>query len=111
MFMNPWDQIADLEFGNEGDRPTWPPAGSAALIIEDKYEPMFISATWTIVATVDDVTITRSNPNPTGAHSPAFIKRWSRQMIRTRYEDLRRLGVDADAEYVKWGGDLKDLKP
>lgn len=98
----------DLDFGDE--RPTWPPAGSADLVIEDKCEPLFISCTWSLIATVGDRVIGQSK-SIDKAHTVPFIRRWSRQLIRTRYELLRQLGVDAEGEYVKLGGDLEDLKP
>lgn len=96
----------DLDFNDMP--PTWPPAGSAVLVVEDKYEPLFISATWSIVAKVGQVVLARSKPADK-AHSPAFVKRWTRQLIRTKYAALRRLGVDADGEYVNLGGDVRDL--
>lgn len=98
----------DLNFGDE--RPTWPPPQMGLLKIEDKFEPLFTSATWTIVAMVDGDVIAKTNPSDK-AHTAPFIKRWSRQLIRTKYERLRQLGVDAEGEYVKLGGDLDDLKP
>jgi hypothetical protein len=98
----------DLDLGD--DRPTWPPPGTAQLVVEDKFEPLFTSATWTITATVDGDVIAKSKESGR-AHTAPFIKRWTRQLIRTRYERLRQLGVDAEAEYVKLGGDLEDLQP
>jgi len=101
----------DLGFDDDGDdRPTWPSPGSANLVIEDKYEPLFTSATWTIRATVNGTVISESTSAPK-SHSEAFVKRWARQMIRTQYDRLRQLGVDADSEYVKWGGIPDDLTP
>jgi len=38
----------DLDLGD--DRPTWPSPDSAFLKIEDKFEPLFTSVTWTIIA-------------------------------------------------------------
>ena len=48
----------DSEF--DDDRPTWPPPGTSDIIIEDKFEPLFTSATWTITATVNGDVISRS---------------------------------------------------
>lgn len=101
--------LDDLDFATD-DRPTWPPPGTADLIIEDKYEPLFTSATWSLVAKVGDQVIGQSQPI-SAPHTAAFMKRWSRQLIRSNYERLRKLGVDAEAEYVKLGGELEDLKP
>ena len=110
---DPWANFGtiDLDFNtDENDRPTWPPPGTASLVVEDKYEPLFTSATWTVQARVGAEIISQST-EARKAHSDAFLKRWARQMIRTKYERLRQLGVDADGEYVKWGGLLEDLKP
>lgn len=92
------------------DRPTWPPPGTSTLTITDLYEPLFTSATWTITARVNGEVMVQSRPSDK-PHSPSFVKRWARQFIRTRYVSLRRQGVDADNEYVKWGGSLADLVP
>lgn len=108
---DPWAQFGSLDLGDLcDDRPTWPPPQMGLLKIWDKFEPLFTSATWTIVAEVDGQVIARSRESDK-AHTAPFIKRWSRQLIRTKYELLRRLGVDAEGEYVKLGGDLDDLKP
>ena len=107
---DPFINFGGLELDlDDGDRPTWPPVG-AMFSIEDKYEPLFFSATWTIIAQIDGEIFSRSTPS-NRAHTPPFIKRWVRQLIRSKYEKLRQRGVDADAEYAKWGGDLKDLEP
>lgn len=109
-YADPFAQFGsvDLDFG-DGDRPTWPPPQMGLLKIVDKFEPLFTSATWTIVATVDGDVIAQSKESGK-AHTEPFIKRWSRQLIRTKYELLRRLGVDAEGEYVKLGGSLEDLQ-
>ena len=109
-YADPFINFDDLDFGvnTNDDRPTWPAPGSAQLVVEDKYEPLFISATWTIKATVNGELISRSSESRK-AHSDAFIKRWTRQVIRSNYERLRQLGVDAESEYTKWGGLLEDL--
>lgn len=108
--IDPWAQFGslDLDLGDD-DRPTWPPPVMGLLKIEDKFEPLFTSATWTIVASVGDQIIAKSRESDK-AHSASFIKRWARQLIRSKYELLRQLGVDAEGEYVKLGGDLKDLQ-
>jgi hypothetical protein len=103
---NPFSEFDDDL--NQNDRPTWPPPGSADLVIVDQYEALFYSATWTIVASVNGEIIHTSRE----AHQPhdqLFIKRWSKQFVRIHYSQLRELGVDADAEYVKFGGNLDDL--
>jgi hypothetical protein len=109
-FFDPNFGQLDFDLNTSDDRPTWPPPGSAHLVVEDKYEPLFTSATWTIRATVNGQIISEST-TATKAHSDAFLKRWTRQMIRTNYERLRQLGVDADSEYVKWGGLPDDFLP
>ena len=97
----------DLDFN---ERPTWPPPAMGLLHIEDKFEPLFTSATWTIVAKVGGQVIAQSK-EAGRAHTVPFIKRWSRQLIRSKYELLRQLGVDAEGEYAKLGGDPSDLLP
>lgn len=109
-YADPYVMFGILDLELDDDRPTWPPAGSANMIIEDRCEPLFITATWSVIATVGDLVISRSK-SIDKAHTVPFIRRWSRQLIRTRYELLRRLGVDAESEYVRLGGDLQDLKP
>lgn len=110
-YADPFAQFGSLELDlPDGDRPTWPPPQMGLLKIIDKFEPLFTSATWTIIATVDEQVIASSRPADR-AHSAAFIKRWSRQLIRSKYQLLRQLGVDAEGEYVKLGGDLEDLRP
>jgi len=106
---DPFAQFGSLNFDDDAP-PTWPQAGSAKLIIIDKFEPLFTSATWTITASVGDDVIARSNES-NKAHTSPFVMRWSREMIRRKYELLRRYGVDAEAEYIKLGGNAKDLKP
>lgn len=103
MLGNPFDfQI------NQDDTPTWPPAGISTLEINDDYVPLFTSATWTIRACVNGQAVFESTPSDV-PHTPADVRLWARTMIRQCYCDLRKRGVDADAEYVKWGGSLKDL--
>jgi hypothetical protein len=102
----------DLNFGSaselEEDRPTWPSPGSATLVVEDKCLALLFSATWTLIATVNGVEISRSSESD-HARSDAYIKRWTRMLIRSKYDELRHMGVDADAEYLKQGGLLEDL--
>ena len=87
--------------------------GSATFEVEDKMSALFYSATWTLVATVSDsrgdVTIAQSTESKK-AHSAAFMKRWTRQVIRMNQKRLRKLGVDVEATYLKWGGELEDLE-
>lgn len=94
---------------SENNRPTWPPPGTADLIIEDKCSALFFSAIWELVATIDNEEIARSTESNI-AHSRSFTRQWTRQVIRLHYVTLRRAGVDAEAEYIKWGGKLEDLK-
>jgi hypothetical protein len=87
--------------------------GSATFEVEDKEEALFISAEWTIIAKVKDkngkVVIAQSTTT-SKAHSQAFIKRWTRQVIRSNQKKLRKMGVDVDQVYQDWGGILEDLE-
>lgn len=96
----------DFDVGD--DRPTWPPVGTRKLVIEDKCLALFFSATWVVEARVDDEVIARSEESDK-AHSSAFIRQWARQAIRSRYLRLRQLGVDAEADYVSFGGLVEEL--
>ena len=100
----------DLNFDEDDAPPTWPSPGSALLVIVDKFEPLFTSATWTLIASVNGDILAKTHPKDV-PHTAPYIKRWSRQFIRSHYVTLRRLGVDAEAEYVKLGGALDELKP
>lgn len=93
-----------------GDRPTWPPVGTRLLVVEDRCDALFFTATWTVVAKVDDEIVSQSS-EANHAHSQSFIKRWARQAIRSNYVHLRQLGVDADKDYVSFGGKAQDLHP
>ena len=103
---NPFSEFCE-EY--EDDRPTWPSPGSSKLIVIDKCEALFFSAVWTIIASVNGKTIAMSSES-VKPHSDPFIRQWSRQMIRKNYSQLRAIGVDAEDEYVKLGGDLADLE-
>lgn len=87
-----------------------PVPGSASLLIYDKIEPLFISATWTIIASVNG-TILEKSKESNKPHTQDYLKRWSRYFIRTHASTLKNLGVDIDLEYQKWGGTLEDLSP
>jgi len=82
--------------------------GSAELVVIDKCDALFISAEWTLIASVGTQEIARSSPIPR-SHSNAFMKQWTRYVIRTHKVELRRLGVDVEKTYVKWGGIIQDL--
>lgn len=97
----------DLSLDEEAPE-TIPTAGSANLIIEDKCEALFFSAEWTVVARVNGKELARSMAQD-HTHTVPFVQRWARQMIRTNKARLRRLGVDVEATYIKWGGILEDL--
>lgn len=101
-----------IDFGilhlEEEEPETLPTVGSAKLVIEDKCEALFFTAEWTIQATVGKHIIAQSSTR-TSAHSEAFIRRWTRQVIRLNSARLRRLGVDVDTTYVYWGGILSEL--
>lgn len=97
------------EEGNESERKTWPPAGSADLTIDEEMDALFFSATWTIRARVAGEVIWESKPR-VHAQGDALMRQWARFIIRRFYDRLRELGVDADAEYLKFGGKADDLK-
>lgn len=87
--------------------------GSATLEIEDKMDALFISATWSLIAIARDGrgdTVLAKSTESQKAHSAAFMKRWTRQVIRSNKKKLRKMGVDVEATYLKWGGDLEDLE-
>jgi hypothetical protein len=105
--------FGDLDFSlaSDDEEPvpeTLPTPGSAKLVIEDKCEALFFSAEWTIRATVGKHELAASTPRDK-THTGPFIKRWTRQMIRSNKARLRRLGVDVEATYLFWGGVLEDL--
>jgi len=93
---------------DDDDTPTWPPPGSADLVIEDKYEPLFTSAVWTIRASIAGVPVVCSRDSST-EHSASYIRRWVREMIRRKRGLLSAMGVDVIKEYVKWGGHEDDI--
>jgi len=105
--------FGELDFSGfieSDDEPeTAPCPGSAHLVVIDKCEALFISATWAIVATVGKHELGRST-SIDKSHSDAFIKRWTRQLIRSNKVRLKRLGVDVPATYLSWGGVLDDLE-
>lgn len=110
---NMFSGFGELDFSGMGldEEPppeTLPMAGSAHLVVEDKYEPLFTTAEWTVIATVGQHELARSTPRAQ-AHGEAFVKRWTRQFIRSNKARLRRLGVDVEKTYVDWGGILEDL--
>jgi len=102
----------DIDFGlssDDEDPPeTLPTPGSAHLVIEDKCDALFFSAEWSILATVGKHVLAKSTPRGS-THMGPFIKRWTRQVIRSNKARLRRLGVDVEATYLSWGGVLEDL--
>lgn len=103
--------FGEIEFGLslEDEEPeTVPSPGSACLVIEDKCEALFISAEWTLRATVGKFELAKSS-TINKPHTGPFIKRWARQVIRSHKARLRRLGVDVEATYLQWGGILEDL--
>jgi hypothetical protein len=89
--------------------------GSTSLVIDDRCEALFTSATWTLTGTVKDnsgkgeLVIQQSSASPR-AHSPWFTRRWARQLIRQNKDRLRKMGVDVEKTYLVWGGILDDLE-
>ena len=102
--------FGDLDFSgfDEPAPETLPMAGTAHLKIEDKCEALFLTAEWTLIATVGTHEMARSTTIQK-AHSEAYKKRWTRQVIRQNKARMRRLGVDVEQTYVDWGGALEDL--
>lgn len=87
--------------------------GSATFEVEDKEEALFISAEWTLIARVKDANgkiIIAQSTTMKKAHSAAFMKRWTRQVIRSNQKKLRKMGVDVEKVYQDWGGILEDLE-
>jgi hypothetical protein len=93
---------------DENQVPTLPPPGIAQLIVEDKSLMLFLTVEWTITARVGSFVIARSTV-ASQSHSTPEMRRWARQLIRSRYVAIRRMGVDVDAAYVGYGGELDDL--
>lgn len=102
----------DLGFSDEEipTSPLWGMRKDAIFLVEDKYEPLFTSATWTLIATVDGIEVSRSSQARQARTGP-FIKRWTRALLRQKKVMLERLGVDVESEYLNWGGDIFDLSP
>lgn len=86
------------------------PITQAKLTIVDKYEPMFLSATWTPVVMIDDVIVFRADHHTLDrAHTVSFMKVWARTYIRNEKDVLKNRGVDVNRAYAEWGGDVRDL--
>jgi hypothetical protein len=87
--------------------------GSATLVVDDRYDALFTSATWTLVAKVKnsngELIIEQSSPTPT-SHTASFIRRWARALIRQNKVKLRKMGVDVEQTYLGWGGIVEDLE-
>lgn len=98
-----------ISFDEEPAPETLPNPGSAFLVVEDKCDALFFSATWTLRATVGKHVLAESTARDK-THTGPFTKRWTRQMIRSNKARLRRLGVDVEATYLTWGGSLVDLE-
>lgn len=106
---SPIDLDQFIACDDDEDSPiTKPMGGPMLLVVEDKEVQLFTSADWTLVATVGPHEIGRSTTNDK-AHTAPYTRRWTRQLIRTNQARLRRLGVDVETAYMKWGGALDDL--
>jgi hypothetical protein len=102
--------LNDFLPADDDDPPeTIPTPGSAHLVVEDKCLALFTSAEWALVGTVGSNELGRTT-NSNTAHSPAYLKRWTRQLIRKNRERLRRLGVDVPKTYLQYGGIVADLE-
>ena len=88
--------------------PTWPQPGSCRFEAFDRHEPLFTSATWTVVVRVGDETIEVSPSSP-APHGRAYIDVVVRIYISTWTDKLRRLGVDVKDAYARHGGDPSTL--
>lgn len=95
--------------GDDDDKQTWPPIGSAKLSIEQETNALFYSATWLIRARVNGKIFAESNEVPE-AVPQGEVRQWARAVIRKSRTTLQQMGVDTDTDYVmKWGGVAKDL--
>lgn len=88
--------------------------GSASLVVHDRCEPLFISATWTLEAHVvradgTHTLIDTSSPSAT-ARTVNEIKRWSRHLMKRKKSQLWKLGVDVGKAYALCDGDPLDLE-
>lgn len=92
----------------KSERKTWPPPGSATMIIEDEQEALFFSATWTVRCRVDGRVLYESKPRDE-SHPPGFVAQWARFILRRYAKELRTLGVDVINEYTKLGGREDEL--
>lgn len=90
------------------DRPTWPVPGTASLSVEEKAVALFTSAEWVIVAEVNGKEVARSEACAK-PYTKDYLRQWARDYIVSTYSTLRGYGVDAEAEYVKHGGNASDL--
>lgn len=85
------------------------PVVEAKLVIVDKYEPMFFTATWTPTATVNGTVLSNNAFKADKPHTPDFMKVWARNFIRSERKTLETMGVDVRRAYAEWGGDVRDL--
>lgn len=97
-----------MDIDDECLHDTWPPAGSSSLIIKEEKDELFFSASWRIAVLINGKRMYESAPSDT-QRSRAEINMWVRHCMRKKYNSLRELGADVDAEYVARGGKLKDL--
>lgn len=106
-----WDDADGPNYAIEPEpcEPTWPPAGSAQLEVLDLYQPLFTSATWTVVLKVGTTTIVASDADD-APHSASVIEWLARAALRSEALRLRRMGVDVRHEYVRLNGNPDDIE-
>jgi len=102
MYTDPWDE--DF-FVPVPDVAPVPPI----LTIEERFEPMFTSATWTIIARVGDHIVAKSDEFSSRPPKD-FVMTWARVQVSTYREFLQDIGIDVYSEYEKYGGNRDDLE-
>lgn len=106
-----WNLTDGTDEADPNDVPTLKPSAPTptCLVIEDKFQPLFTSAVWAVVASVGTTEVARSK-DADRPHTAAFLRQWGRQVIRSNLNELRSLGVDVATEYTRLGGVADDLK-
>ena len=87
---------------------------SGTLVIEEKMTALFTSATWQMTASVKEqngnVILVDESTEKAKQHSASYQKMWARQVIRLQQKYLRKLGVNVESAYLRYGGKLEDLE-
>jgi hypothetical protein len=85
-----------------------PVPGSMKLLIEDMYEPLFLSATWSIVVKLNGRVVERSLTQDQ-THKKVEVDSYAKSYIWSNKTFLQGIGVDVVDAYVKHGGNARDL--